>query len=436
MRHGIPSALESPRAALSAAERSDPRGHAIHMALAMLWAFLQSITNAGEGISWAMLLVITVLRVPRIWWCWAPALRDPVWWVMVGWFAWTSLTSVWGPDLGASTPSALPDRWLFTPLMLWPVMGRPHLVLGAIAAGGAGHACVALVLSWKGGGWGTYSEVRGLSALNMTQWQFLSAFVLCVAGSRWMIGAGRAAAILAAVPSALGVWILGVRTVMAAAVVGCAVVFLRPVPRLRLRTWAFGFVVVALGGVMILRSPAWQRARDSFRHATELRELELGPAAAEAASGGRLTLIEAAWDIGCEHPVIGGGAGWFEARLPQWALQQTARQRRDSELFTDLLRGSLSNAHSALLHAWVDGGVPSAALLAALLFGLAWRLWVQSRSSSLAGAALALYSTVMMNVPFGIATTKAPGALIATCLAISWLRTGSRARPRILQAKP
>jgi hypothetical protein len=42
----------------------------------------------------------------------------------------------------------------------------------------------------------------------------------------------------------------------------------------------------------------------------------------------------------------------------------------------------------------------------------------------------------LMNVPFGIATTKAPGALIATCLAISWLRTGSRARPRILQTNP
>ncbi|MFM9169041.1 MAG: O-antigen ligase family protein [Phycisphaerales bacterium] len=436
MEQRMPSALGSPRAVLAAAERADPRGHAIHVALALLWAFVQSITNAGEGIAWGMLLGINILRVPKVWWCWAPAWRDPLWWVMVAWFAWTSLTSAWGPDLGASTPSAIPDRWLFTPLMLWPVMGRPWLVLGAMAAGGVVHACVALVLSWKGNGWGTYGEVRGLSALNMAQWQFLSAFVLCVAGARWLGGVGRAAAIVVAVPAALGVWILAVRTVMAAAIAGCAVAFLRPLPRWRLRTWAIVFMGIVLGGAMVLRSPAWQRAADSFRQATELREVHQNSAAAEAASGGRLTLVEAAWDIGCEHPVIGGGAGWFEARLPQWALRQMAIERRDSELFTGLLQGVLNNAHSTILQAWVDGGIPAAALLAPLLFGLAWRLGVQSRSSPLAGAALALYSIVLMNVPFGIATTKAPGALIATCLAISWLSAGSCTRPRILQPKP
>ncbi|MFM8731154.1 MAG: hypothetical protein ACKOGJ_01320, partial [Phycisphaerales bacterium] len=136
------------------------------------------------------------------------------------------------------------------------------------------------------------------------------------------------------------------------------------------------------------------------------------------------------------NPLRHGGAGWFEARLPQWALRQMAMERRDSELFTGLLQGVLNNAHSTILQAWVDGGIPAAALLATLLFGLAWRLWVQSRSSPLAGAALALYSIVLMNVPFGIATTKAPGALIATCLAISWLSAGSCTRPRILQPKP
>jgi hypothetical protein len=428
--------LGSPRAVLDAAERADPRGHAIHVALAVLWAFLQSITNAGEGIAWGMLLAIAILRVPKVWWCWLPALRDPLWWVMAGWFAWTSLTTLWGPDLGASTPSRVPDRWLFTPFMLWPVMGRPWLVLGAMAAGGAAHACVALVLSWKGSGWGTYGEVRGLSGLNMTQWQFLSSFVLCLAGVRWMGGAGRAAAILAAVPAAMGVWILAVRTVMAAAVAGCSVALLRPFPRLRLRTWAIVSVGIMLGVAMVPRSPAWQRASDALRQAVELRQMDMESAAAEAASGGRLTLIEAAWDIGREHPILGGGAGWFEARLPQWALKQMARERRDSDLFAGLLQGSLNNAHSTLLQAWVDGGIPSAALLATLLFGLAWRLWTQARTSALAGTALALYAIVLMNVPFGIATTKAPGALIATCLAISWLRSGSVARPRVLQPKP
>jgi hypothetical protein len=424
---------------LDAAERADPFGHAIHLALAVLWAFLQSITNAGEGIAWGVLLGFTILRVPKIWWCWSCAMRDALWWVMVGWFAWTSLTSAWGPDLGASTPSPIPDRWLFTPLMLWPVMGRAWLVLGAMAVGGTVHACVTLVLSWKGGGWGTYGDVRGLSALMMTQWQFVSAFVLCVAGIRWLKGIGRAVAIAAMVPCAIAVWILAVRTVLAAAVVGVVAVFMRPRPRVRGAGWAVvgaGVVALVVGAWLVVRSPAWARVQDGLEQARELRAEGRTDAAVGAASGARLMLIRAACDIGLEHPVLGGGAGWFAARLPQWTLAEIARDPRERQYFDAWPAGQLNNAHSALLHAWVDGGIPSAVLLATLLFGLAWRLWSQSRTAPIAAVALALYAVVLVNVPFGIPTTKAPGALIATCLAISWLGAGSVPRARILQPKP
>ena len=435
----IQSALGSPRAVLDAAERADPFGHAVHLALALLWAFLQSITNAGEGIAWGMLLGFAILRVPKIWWCWSGAMRDPLWWVMVGWFAWTSLTSAWGPDLGTTTPSPIPDRWLLTPLMLWPVMGRPWLLLGAMAVGGAAHACATLVLSWNGGGWGTYGEVRGLSALMMTQWQFVSAFVLCVAGIRWTTGMGRAAAILAMVPCAVAVWILAVRTVLVAAIVGVVAVFMRPIPRARGAWWplvAAGAIALLVGSLLVVRSPAWARVQDGLEVARELRAEGRTDAAVGAASGARLMLVRAACDIGLEHPILGGGAGWFAARLPQWTLGEIARDPRERQYFDAWPAGELNNAHSALLHAWVDGGIPSAALLATLLFGLAWRLWTQSRTMPIAAVALALYSVVLVNVPFGIPTTKAPGALIATCLAISWLGVGSVPRARILQPKP
>ena len=435
----IQSALGSPRAVLDAAERADPLGHAIHLALAMLWAFLQSITNAGEGIAWGVLLAFAILRVPKIWWCWSCAMRDALWWVMVGWFAWTSLTSAWGPDLGASTPSPIPDRWLFTPLMLWPVMGRAWLVLGAMAVGGTVHACVTLVLSWKGGGWGTYGDVRGLSALMMTQWQFVSAFVLCVAGIRWLTGIGRLVAFAAMVPCAISVWILAVRTVLAAAVAGVVAVLMRPSPRVRGAGWAVvgaGVVALVVGAWLVVRSPAWARVQDGLEQARELRAEGRTDAAVGAASGARLMLIRAACDIGLEHPVLGGGAGWFAARLPQWTLAEIARDPRERQYFDAWPAGQLNNAHSALLHAWVDGGIPSAVLLATLLFGLARRLWSQSCTAPIAAVALALYAVVLVNVPFGIPTTKAPGALIATCLAISWLGAGSVPRARILQPKP
>jgi hypothetical protein len=439
MRLRTQSALGSSRTVLDAAERVDPFGHAVHLALALTWGFLQSITNAGEGIAWGMLLAFAILRVPKIWWCWSPAMRDPLWWTMVGWFTWTSLTSAWGPDLGASTPSAIPDRWLLTPLMLWPLMGRSGLVLGAMALGGAVNASVSLVLSWKGGGWATYEEVRALSALTMTSWQFVSALVLCAAGIRWLPAAGRVAAIVAAIPCALGVWILGVRTVMVAAVVGCTAAVSWPIPRSSAARWALvgvGAAAVLLGSLVVAWSPAWRRMASSLDQASDLRAEGRADAAIAVASGSRLMLIRAAIDIGIEHPVLGGGAGWFAARLPQWALVGLAREPGERADLKVLMDRPLHNAHSALLHAWVDGGIPSAALLGTLLFGLAWRLWTQSRSSPIAAVALALYSIVLVNVPFGIPTTKAPGALIATCLAISWLGTSSVPRARILQPKP
>ncbi|MFM8818106.1 MAG: O-antigen ligase family protein, partial [Phycisphaerales bacterium] len=203
--------------------------------------------------------------------------------------------------------------------------------------------------------------------------------------------------------------------------------------------WALllvGVAAVAVVAVVVARSPAWERVEEGLEQAAELRAEGRGDAAIGAASGARLTLVRAAWGIGVEHPVLGGGAGWFAARLPQWSLVEIARDPRERQYFDAWPAGELQHCHSTLLQAWVDGGIPAAALLATLLLGLAWRLWVQSRSSPLAGAALALYSIVLMNVPFGIATTKAPGALIATCLAISWLSAGSCTRPRILQPKP
>ncbi|MGA1392398.1 MAG: hypothetical protein ACO38W_04495, partial [Phycisphaerales bacterium] len=68
---------------LDRAERDDPRGHALHIAAAMAWCFLQAIANTPEAIAWGALAAISLLRLPRIWRCFAPALRDPVWLLFV-----------------------------------------------------------------------------------------------------------------------------------------------------------------------------------------------------------------------------------------------------------------------------------------------------------------------------------------------------------------
>jgi O-antigen ligase len=112
--------------------------------------------------------------------------------------------------------------------------------------------------------------------------------------------------------------------------------------------------------------------------------------------------------------------------LPAWAKAEIAADPALAKTYAPFLAGTLTDAHNAILQAWVDGGIPAATLLAALLAGLALRLWRRSRTSPVACTALALYSIVLVNVPGGIITAKSPGALIAVCLAIGWLGLGYR----------
>jgi O-antigen ligase len=409
---------------LATAERADPRGHAIHVCVALLWASLQAVTNAGEGISWGLLVAITILRLPRIWWCYAPVFRDLLWWTLVAWFAWSSLSCLWGPDAQPAVVSGMPDRWLLTPLLVWPVMGRPWLLLGAMAAGGAAHASVALVMSWTGSGWGTYVSFRGLSHLNTMQWQFLGPFVACGIGLRWLRGPMRLAAGGGWLATGLCVWLMAFRNGLVAALAAAAVTWLRP-PRMWRVPWPIRGGLALLVPIVVawaaMGSPAGQRMEDGLAATSSERPSGLADPALRAVSGGRAGLLAAAWDIGREHPWLGGGAGCFAVSYPPWLLARLTRDGVPLERFESELAGQIIHVHSTLVHEWVDGGIPSVLLLGGFLGGLAYRLWRQSSASACAGAGMALFTLVLLHVPLGIVTLKGPGALMAICLAFSWL---------------
>ncbi|MBU3684461.1 MAG: O-antigen ligase family protein [Phycisphaerales bacterium] len=394
----------------------------------MAWGFLQSITNAGEAIAWGALLAFAIARLPKIWWCYRSVWRDPLWWTVVAWALWWALAATWGPDIPGRSRVPVPERWLLTPLILWPVMGRPWLVLGAMALGGAVQSAVIVVLSWDGSGWQYKLAARGLSALSQSQWQTATALVL----SAWAVRFGswhvRVAAIVMLASATLGVLILAVRTMAAGVLAGIVVALSRAVPSRRaavarllvLSCAAFG------GGALLAWSPAGATLRAAFIRAADAARDGSVTEAAMRLSSSRLTLAHAAIDIGVQHPILGGGRGAFTTGLPQWALSKVAADPRLRKPFGPMMEGTLTDAHNAVLQAWVDGGIPAAALLCAMLVGLAVRLWRQSRISAVSATALALYTVVLVNVPGGIITAKSPGALIAVCLSISWLRLGYR----------
>jgi O-antigen ligase len=419
----------SQRCALEAAERADPFGHAVHVCLAMAWGFLQSVTNAGEAISWGALLAISIARLPRIRSCYRAIWRDPLWWTAVAWAAWWALAGLWGPAAPGRARLVLPERWMLTPLMLWPVMGRPWLVLGAMALGGGVQSASVAVVSWDGSGWLAKQDAPGLSALSQSQWQTVTALVLAACGVRFGPWPIRIPAILVAACSGLAVLVLAVRTMAVAALAGTALGLSRAVRDRRtaiLRLAAASACAAVVGAALLAWSPAGEALRASLASAARAAEGGAYVEAAGRASSFRLILARAAIDLGLEHPFLGGGRGSFRAELPGWAERQIAKDPSVAPFFEKILVGTISDAHNALLHAWAEGGIPAAALLAAMLLGLAARLWRQSRTSASACTALALYSIVLVNVPGGIITAKSPGALIAVCLAVSWLGLGYR----------
>jgi len=428
------AALREPRSAgavaeLQAAERADPFGHAVHVCLALAWGFLQSITNAGEAIAWGALLAFAILRLPKIWWCYRPVWRDPLWWTVVAWAAWWALAALWGPDVPGRSRALVPERWVLTPLMLWPVMGRPWLVLGAMVLGGAVQSASIVLLSWDGSGWRNKLDARGLSALSQSQWQTTMTLVVSVCAIRFGAWGARVPAAIALACSSLAVTILAVRTMVAAALVATVLSLTRAMRNRR--TAIVRFVALASGAMMVAAallawSPAGVTLRAAFARAMEASRAGSGAEAAMHASSARLTLAHAAIDIGMQHPVLGGGRGAYMARLPQWALARIAEEPTLREWYSRLLEGTLTDAHNAVLQAWVDAGIPGVLLLLAMLGGLAVRLWRRSRTSAIGCTALAMYSIVLVNVPGGIVTAKSPGALIAVCLAVSWLGLGYR----------
>jgi len=413
---------------LECAERVDPAGHAMHVAAAVAWGFAQSVSNAAEGITWGVLLVVSVLRIPKVWRCFAPVVRDPLWLSLLGWSLWMCASMAWS----AAPPSGLkpwfPDRWVLTPLLLWPAMGRPWVVLGAIGAGALVQVASALCMSWTGVGLSSHEKMESISGFGQLQWQLHCAAVIAASGIRCLPLAGRAFAAIGFAASMLAVVFAGRRLTFLSSLTGSLIAWTRPSARRR------GVLLVLSGAALLvmlaLATPIGTRVLAVGRVAARSADREQPYVALSHLSGGRLPLAHAAVAIGLRSPIAGNGKGSFQAMLPGWAEAQQSEHPERAEALESLRTGILNDAHNALLSAFSEGGAIATALLGTALLGLGVRLWRQSAASPTAGAALAVYSSILLGMLCYPITAKAPGAIIAVCLAVSWSMASVRPRPR------
>ena len=202
----------------------------MHLAAAAAWGFAQSISNAAEGITWGVLLAVCVLRLPKVSRCWTPAVTDPLWIALVAWSSWIALSAWWSPAPPTASRDYFPDRWVLTPPMLWPIMGRPWIVLGAIGAGACVQAGTAIVLSWGRRGMALYTSIRSASGFGQLQWQLHCAITMSAAAIRWLGPIGRVAGAAGLAGSVLVTIRAATRMPAVAAVVAAAILVLRPKP--------------------------------------------------------------------------------------------------------------------------------------------------------------------------------------------------------------
>lgn len=429
------------RSLLERAERDDPRGHALHIAAAMGWCFLQALANTPEAIAWGVLAAITLLRLPKIGRCFAPALRDPVWLAFLAWWLWSLATLAWAPGDVEIARQLRPERALLTPLLLWPVAHRSWPLLAALAAGSAVQAIAALVHAlWPavhGEPVRIYTDTRGLMTFGQMGWYLQIAAVVPLAA----IAAGRERGrwLLLPLPlvAAAGILLSGLRSVLANLLAGMLVLALRPRRAGRaMAAIAAGLVLAIAFGVVGLAAPgAATRLTDGPARAMSLLLGPDGPLGAERAitapedssreavlalASDRVGLLAASGDlIGASWStvVFGHGRGAFPGLLDAWAEDQAEHDPSLREFAARI--ASNNHPHNAYARAWIEGGLPQLALAAVALWALAWRLWKRSAHNAALAAMLAIYAAVLVSSFVGIVEAKAPGAIIALAIALS-----------------
>lgn len=402
----------------------------MHLAAAACWGFAQSISNAAEGIAWGVLLVVCILRIPKAWRCWIVPLRDPLWLALAAWSAWIALSASWSPVAQPSARDYFPDRWVLTPLMVWPVMGRAWLLLAAIGAGAFVQAGIAIALSWGPSGMARYMSVRSASAFGQLQWQLHCAVAIGASGLRWLPWPGRIASGAGLATALVVVSRAATRLTALSSLAAMTVVALRPPVRTaggrRVRLAAVACIVALVAVTAFL--PVGVRIRKNALSALRASDGGETMRMVDSMTGHRSTLAAAAIDIGSAHPWAGNGRGAFRALLPEWARERQRSHPEQARALEALADGTVNDAHNAFLQSFVDAGLGAALLVGALLAGIAVRLWKASRSDAVAAAALAVFSAILLGSFSHPIAAKAPGALIAVCLAVA-MRPGPRPSP-------
>ncbi len=370
-----------------------------HAWIAACWLVALPNSNSAEGILFAALCVVSLLRWRELTSDWEELWRAPPvkWFIALLGLQWASLA--WGPAVVTDLLTEFP-RTVFIPFLIWPARDRwPLLVKGFLF----GSLIAAAVVIARTG------YTRGLVSPGLIEqhgkdlgmygaaWAAAAALVLALPNAPLSLGWMSRVAIAGTVITAI--WLGGQRTPLLAAGAAALVVLVGGWTSRARQPGRWWVVLGMCGAIAITGSVFSGKLIKSVTIVSESEPSSMTDAALAAASSYRAQLALGALAIWKSSPLVGVGAKGFH---PAWKrLCETApasiRLPPDSATAASPLR----TAHNGYLDELACRGVLGLAVLCALLVSI-----VMAARRSPFALPLTAVMTVWMVLSLANATTK------------------------------
>lgn len=343
-----------------AARRSEFLSRA-HLLAGLFFVFFVSWPMTFAELAVVPLAVVSALRLFIIWRCIRWTFVQPLTIVAAAWMAFLAMSLLWSRDRSLGFNEFGVVRFGVYGLLLFPLLARRNLLIGALAAGllagniaqFANHIGVRFNVSWlvikpfedRNGGW--WAVVFGGQVLLCALGLHLPAAVMGHARTRLI-------ALACALVTLLGIFATGTRTawIGAGIIITAAVVIgvLRGstfAARVRLGLGAVAAVLVASAVIAMTVGPevsrrfeaAWEEVRRALNHADY-----------DSDNGARLMMKSWAWQAFKESPIVGHGIGSY----PEYVKERFADE---SGVYQRFVESHHAHAHDAVLTTLADSGV-------------------------------------------------------------------------------
>ena len=115
----------------------DPVGDKVHTMFACLYLFCLPLTTAPASTSLVILFVHSLLRLPTTWRTLTPLLKSSVYWSIIVWALYSTLSIAWSSDrtMGWDHAGSMWITAIPIPMLLWPVLRRWKWLIAAGLAG-------------------------------------------------------------------------------------------------------------------------------------------------------------------------------------------------------------------------------------------------------------------------------------------------------------